>query len=533
METLKKYWDKLVEKWNSLSKENKRLVIILGALAVVIIITSVYLLTKPTYVALVDDNVDSETLSSIVTVLDENGLRYKLTTDGSNILVNQKDMAKAKIAVSGSELPTSRFTWKNAIGQSTLGMTDKEKKNIVLLASQDTLATELESIDGIKSAKVNLTLPDDDVFAIKGKSNAQAGVVLTLGRALSKQQIQAVVNHIRMSVEGLKEENISVIDSNANSLFPFNGSSITGSATAYDEIREARKDLVEQEVIEQLEPLYDDIRVTVNLQMGFDKYIETNEEKTSPLGEDAKVGLIQEQHLATEDGSSTSVGGEPGYGSNDEDVSYQLQDSGQNTSSSATESDTIYALNTKTSQLEKEIGTVDLAASSISIIVYQTKKYDYEALDKAKTFKDISWDDYKDQVRSESNKIEIPEELIENIKSATGINSITINGYIRPKFIEKSRVGTSAWLNYIPLLVLLGIVGFVAFILIKKSGEVQVTETEPELSVESLLQATKPKENDLPQITEQTSDTYVRISEFVDEKPELVAQLLRNWFNED
>ena len=60
-----------------------------------------------------------------------------------------------------------------------------------------------------------------------------------------------------------------------------------------------------------------------------------------------------------------------------------------------------------------------------------------------------------------------------------------------------------------------------------------MVETEPELSVEKLLYSTQEKENDLPEIQEHVSDSFKRISEFVDEKPDLVAQLLRNWINED
>ena len=91
----------------------------------------------------------------------------------------------------------------------------------------------------------------------------------------------------------------------------------------------------------------------------------------------------------------------------------------------------------------------------------------------------------------------------------------------------------STWMNIVPIVILLGIVIFVAIVLIRKTSSVNVVETEPELSVENLLYSTKQKENDLPEIKEQVSDSYLRIAQFVDEKPELVAQLLRNWINED
>ena len=57
-------------------------------------------------------------------------------------------------------------------------------------------------------------------------------------------------------------------------------------------------------------------------------------------------------------------------------------------------------------------------------------------------------------------------------------------------------------------------------------------EEEEELSVEELLQST-PKE-ELEDINlEEKSETRKLIEKFVDENPEAVASLLRNWLNED
>lgn len=533
MEALKNFWNNIKEKWEALSKENKRLVIILGAVALCIVVGTLFFVLKTDYVQLFSDPMDSETLSSVTETLDSNKYKYKLNYAGDNILIDSKVKGKAQLAIAGSDLPTSKYTWKDAIDQNTLGLTDKEKQNIYKLAAEDTLASALETIDGVKSAKVTLTLPDDDVFAIKKTKNSQAAIVLNLTRSLTQAQIRAIANNVKASVEGLQDDCISIIDSSANTLFPFTDNTSVGMTSTYDQIRETRKESVEDDVRQLLEPLYDNVMVNVNLQMNFDKYTETYEEKSSPLGEDAKVGLITEQHISNEEGSSTAPGGEPGYGSNDEDVSYQMEDAGSQTSSSANQTDTIYAVNTRLSQTEKEVGAVDLAQSSLSIIVYQTKEYDYVELNKAKTFKDISWKDYKDQIKNESNQLEIPDALIESIQTATGISNVVINGYVRPKFIEPSSEGITVWLNILPLIILLGIVVFVAIVLMKKTGEVKVVETEPELSVEKLLYSTQEKENDLPEIQEHVSDSYKRISEFVDDKPDLVAQLLRNWINED
>ena len=59
-------------------------------------------------------------------------------------------------------------------------------------------------------------------------------------------------------------------------------------------------------------------------------------------------------------------------------------------------------------------------------------------------------------------------------------------------------------------------------------------ELEPELSVESLLASTRENESDMEDIAySEKSEARLLIEKFVDEKPEAVASLLRNWLNED
>lgn len=63
----------------------------------------------------------------------------------------------------------------------------------------------------------------------------------------------------------------------------------------------------------------------------------------------------------------------------------------------------------------------------------------------------------------------------------------------------------------------------------------EVTELEPELSVEDLLATTQEDDKqDLDEIElSDKSETRQLIEKFVDENPEAVALLLRNWINED
>jgi flagellar M-ring protein FliF len=74
------------------------------------------------------------------------------------------------------------------------------------------------------------------------------------------------------------------------------------------------------------------------------------------------------------------------------------------------------------------------------------------------------------------------------------------------------------------------IAGLLVFIIIRSTKPVAVEETEPELSVEDMLAATRDQVDEID--LQEKSDTRKAIEKLVDENPETVALLLRNWLNE-
>jgi len=79
-----------------------------------------------------------------------------------------------------------------------------------------------------------------------------------------------------------------------------------------------------------------------------------------------------------------------------------------------------------------------------------------------------------------------------------------------------------------------------AYGVVSRARPVEVSEVEPELSVEDLLESTRLEEDKAREAERlmdidfsKESDTKKQIEKFVAEKPEAVAQLLRNWLNNE
>ena len=151
-----------------------------------------------------------------------------------------------------------------------------------------------------------------------------------------------------------------------------------------------------------------------------------------------------------------------------------------------------------------------------------------------------SFAEFMEEFKAQNSKpvvTEIQKEIQQAIATGSGLDedSITILSYDRYTFFDKevTKSGNSWFVVQIILAVL--IAGVLVFILIRSTRPVAVEETEPELSVEDMLATTKQQQKDEVETIDlqEKSETRKAIEKFVDENPEAVALLLRNWLNEE
>jgi flagellar M-ring protein FliF len=148
----------------------------------------------------------------------------------------------------------------------------------------------------------------------------------------------------------------------------------------------------------------------------------------------------------------------------------------------------------------------------------------------------MTYEEYQ-QLNSDPVEEDIDESFISIVSNATGIpvSAISFKSYVQPIYEVETSGGRSLSdiLQIVLAVLIFALLGFVVFRSTRKPTE---EELEPELSVESLLEATQLSEEDeaLDNIGyAEKSETRVLIEKFVDENPEAAALLLRNWLNDD
>ena len=226
-------------------------------------------------------------------------------------------------------------------------------------------------------------------------------------------------------------------------------------------------------------------------------------------------------------------GGTPGTDSNDSDTDYVNNSSSGTSNTVDVQKLTDLLTNEKVQNIKQETPAIKLADSSLGIVVRKYTVYKEDDLKADGTLDKTTWD----QFISQNNKIStttVSTDEINLISAATGVsaNKITVLAYNVPQFVSstKSSNGIS---NYLMIILTVLIIALLIFVILRGASPLAAEDEEPELSVEQLLATTKENQS-LDDIEfSDKSETRKMIEKFVDENPEAVAQLLRNWLNDE
>ena len=179
------------------------------------------------------------------------------------------------------------------------------------------------------------------------------------------------------------------------------------------------------------------------------------------------------------------------------------------------------------------MGTLKNDESSIAINLIDYVTYNEDTMKKNGQLEGTDFDTFMLQNASPT-AITVSEDVLNSISNATGLatDRISVLAWQVPVFQPSISGGLTPSMILMLVLAVL-IVALLIFVIFKGIAPVEVTEVEPELSVEQLLATTKENQSlDDIEFSEK-SETRKMIDKFVDENPEAVAQLLRNWLNDE
>lgn len=307
-------WHQVLQHLQKLNKRQKYILAGTALLLLAVIVAGSYWWgSRPDYVPLFT-NMEASDAGAVAQKLKEMKVPYEVGANGTAILVPSKDVYRIRLELASQGLPRGQKGFE-IFDQTKFGTTEFQNKVYYLEALQGELARTIEQLDGVEKARVHIVLPTDSLYK-KNEKPATASIMLKLkpGAQLSREQVQGIVNLAANSVQGLKPENITVVDNYAHVLNDQADSSYAaGGALTQLELTRKFQDSMQKSIQSMLEQVLGPGRVAVrvNADLNFDKRV-VDSKTFTPVIDDQGIMRSQQKLQESFQGTSPGPGGPPG-----------------------------------------------------------------------------------------------------------------------------------------------------------------------------------------------------------------------------
>lgn len=328
---MKEQWTKLIMGvkgfWGKLSKKGKIIAIAAaGAVVVAAVIITVALNAKPPVnqmVALYPNNTPEQSLEVYNTLqgMEEN-INATLDPDGK-VLVSPQDRDRLLLALSQQGYVAPSSPYGTFLTNSGFTQTEMEKKVVLIFQTQELLMQTINSIEGVKSSSVLITIPDDNNYVWNDQQqNSTASVTMTMkqGEELTPERVTGIKNLVAYSVPKMAPENVRVINGSTGVDMEDEGSANGMSTDRLDFERQMEQGIVNK-IKELLYPIYNDgVTAVATVKLNYDTVKEETQEFIPK--DDGSGYTTSDKEDFTVDGSGNTVGGIVGEQNNTDTPGY-------------------------------------------------------------------------------------------------------------------------------------------------------------------------------------------------------------------
>ena len=309
-----KFWGQTSGFWTQLSLSRK---ITIGAILAMIVFATAMLLankeSNPMEYVFVDlSPEDSAAITSWFRQANYTGF----VVDQKGIKVPVEDVMRLRLQLSQEGLPAhGQVGWEKFDSQE-FARTEFEQQINKMRAIQGELGRTIQAIDGITSARVHIVVPKESVFVEDKKETTAAVYIRTKrGVTLEDRQIKGIQHLVSRSVEGLKPNNITIIDGDGKMLTKIEAEDFASKMTKE---MMAYKQQVEKEIEEKIRTIVGRVVGSDRVEAKVDATVDfTQEERTISDVDPDRFAVISRNIVGESlQGSGLNPTGIPGAKSN-------------------------------------------------------------------------------------------------------------------------------------------------------------------------------------------------------------------------
>ncbi|KXH79978.1 flagellar basal-body MS-ring/collar protein FliF [Sporosarcina sp. HYO08] len=511
------------------SRTRKQKITYIGSTAVIILFAALltYFLSRTEFVPLYTDVSQAE-IGRIKEQLDSQGVPNQIAPGGTSILVPREQVDDLLVSLASEGFPHSGLIDYSFFSENAgFGTTDNEFQMLKLATMQTELANLIKGIDGVKDAKVMITLPTGGVFITDQKEQASAAIMLKTnpGHQFTEAQINALYHLVSKSLPNLSTDDIIIMNQyseyyDLKATTSGNGPSIADQMTVKKTIE---RDL-QRQVQMMLGTMMGQDKVVVSVTTDIDFKLENREESlVQPVDEESMEGIALSVQRLTETftGNGAVAGGIPEA----EDVTDNHSSYVDGTFSNGDYERIEETVNNEVNRIRKEIVESPYKIRDIGIQVMVDSPAENTNLSAQDVQRNV------ERILATIIRTSIDKEAAGEL-SDTELESkivVVVQPFSGNSFDFDAAAPKVPWWIYAVGAALLLLIGTLVFLLLKK-------KRQPEEVEEPVVSTVTPVAEIDDIHTENETEGSLRkkqLEKLAKEKPEEFAKLLRSWISDD
>jgi flagellar M-ring protein FliF len=212
-----------------------------AGLAVLILIFVLFQMATQQSYTKVASGIDPAETGQVTKALEEKGIGYQIGDGGTSVSVADSEVDKARIALAESDAVGGNKPGFELFDKQQFGASDFQQKVTYQRALEGELERTISQVEGVSSVTVQLTLPEEQLFAAEAVKPTAAVLIGTSSGSLGAGAVRGIAQLVASSVEGLNAKDVTITDSSGGLLWPA-GEGGTGGGGVSKQAVEARYD---------------------------------------------------------------------------------------------------------------------------------------------------------------------------------------------------------------------------------------------------------------------------------------------------
>lgn len=315
---MKSFLEQFTRLWGQFSIA-QRVTMGLGAAGVLVAMVALVMWAQRPDMKLLYGRLGEKEAAEVVAALEASGVKYEIGAGGGSIYVQSDKVHRIRMDLATKGLPGKDGVGFEIFDKSNFGISDFVQRTNFTRALQGELSRTIGQLNGVRSARVMVVMPENRLLLKSADSRPTASVFVDVGTPLGVDAVNSIRSLVANAVEGLRIDDVAVIDNRGNVLSEeLKSDPLLGTAASQIKFRKSVEDYMGGKVETMLAKVLGPGKAVVRVSAEIDTaVVSTVDEKFDPESQVARTEtLTEDTSLSTERKESSASTGATGVGAN-------------------------------------------------------------------------------------------------------------------------------------------------------------------------------------------------------------------------